>query len=86
MIQQGADINIQDERGRTCLDYTLENENKSLALYLHKQGGTANIHKSAALKLSIEASISIFRDKTASQKTNDAFQAYLSDLDSKKLK
>ena len=42
LINKGADINIQDEQGRTCLDYALEKKNDVLALYIHKKGGKAN--------------------------------------------
>lgn len=82
LVGQGAKLNIQDERGRTSLDYALEAGNCKLALYIHKEGGTANKEKQAALALPKAAALSVFTEKfnaEAEARKDEAFDAFVTD-------
>jgi ankyrin repeat protein len=42
-LDSGADINAQDDEGKTALMYAIESENKYVAEYLLQQNADANI-------------------------------------------
>lgn len=88
LISLGADLNITDERGRTCLDYALEAKNDELAIFISEHGGKAKTQQLVAAKLPAKIALFKFTEKmkteTLPHTAKSEFDSFLNDLNATK--
>lgn len=88
LIHLGADLNITDEKGRTCFDYALEAKNDELAIFISGHGGKAKTQQAAAAKLPAKVALFKFTEKmrteTLPQTAKSEFESFLNDLNATK--
>ncbi len=88
LIHLGADLNIIDEKGRTCFDYALEAKNDELAIVISGHGGIAKTQQAEAAKLPAKIALLKFAEKmkteTLPQKAKSEFESFFNDLNASK--